>query len=386
MLPAFSMPKTVCSCRVASADEHAMRCLTGVAHWAWMWIFLSAAACAAPASIMERMQTQRIAQLGIDASMEHGDAWLASQLLEDPQSPYSASIAQPGFTNETWWAEVVASLPEGTGEADALNQLRQEFGATRARPGVDVTVSEHGFRDSFVAAHAIKAGLDADIFWHMLDVFGYERARRLAGYAMGLQLLREQVTRVPIDRQLDSGIDGDVVARFFRATQPSHISTRDIRYLNILVQHGLLHPARGPGIPLPWRIARSAAAFRDAEGYLYGPPCRPDATPNPTMAGSGAESDLRTPCLVAATDRAVHRWHVAELRRPMIRETHAKDSMAAKLGMLVGALLPLLDMMALAEIVEAAIADDMVTANTLSRADADILSARATRLTCVIPE
>jgi hypothetical protein len=338
----------------------------------------------ASATVLERMQAARLAQWGAAASLGHDDAWFASQLLAEPASPYSGPIERPEFTNETWWPDVLDTLGEELSEATALAQLRTELGMTRARPGIEVTPRD-GFRDPFVAAHAAKAGLDSDIFWHVLDIFGFERSRYFASRAMGLQLLRESMAAVPAERQVAMGVYRDVLLRFQQATQPDDLTEHDLKYLDTLVQHRLLHPGRGNDLPMTWRIARVAAAFRDAQGYSGGFPCLPNATPRPRYAGSGDEGDDRPLCFVAATDRAVHRWHINDLRSVRLTGASERPSHVG-FGVLVGALLPVLDILALADVIEAAVADDMVTSGAMSRADAELMSSRSAMATCRIPE
>jgi hypothetical protein len=306
----------------------------------------------------------------------------AAQLLVDPSSPYSELAPAPAFTNEVYWADVIGE--GGVPEAAVLGHLHVELGLTRARPGRDVA-AKPGFRDPFVAAHATKAGLDADIFWRMLDIHGYSRALHSAVPTLGLQLLREQALAIEPARWAALGVDVGVFQRVMRARHEDDISDHDLRYLDTLVQHRLLHPLRGTGLPTAWRIARIAAAFRDAQGYVGGAPCRPDASPDRRFAGTLAAGDERTPCLVAAHDRAVHRWYVDALRRPP-PATERRGGALARVGVLVASVLPLVDMFAIAEVVEAAVADDLVSAEAMSRADAEAASERAMRLACRIPE
>ncbi|KJV35443.1 hypothetical protein VI08_07715 [Luteibacter yeojuensis] len=346
----------------------------------WLLAVVTAAPPTAAGSVLGRLQAAHAAQLPGAATPT--SAHYVAQLLPDPASPYSDPIAMPAFTNEVYWAQVVSDM--GSPEPVVLSRLRTELGLGRARPGVDVTPAP-GFRDPFVSAHATRAGLDADIFWRMLDIHGHAHAIRFATQALGMQLLREQALAVEPARHAALGIDTGVFHRVMGARHADEMSDHDLRYLDTLVQHRLLHPLRGTGLPTVWRIARIAAAFRDARGYLGGSPCRPDATPDPRFAGTLGPGDTRTPCLVAAHDRAVHSWYVDALREPAPAATPAHGAMA-RLGALVAALLPLLDMFAIAEVIDAAVADDLVSVEAASRADAEAASERAARLTCRIPE
>ena len=345
---------------------------------------LASSATVASASVLQRVQAERMAQLGTELALTQGDHWWAHQLLVDPASAYSETIDQPRFTNEIWWQAVLDGTHGESDEGDLLHQLRRELGMTRARPGVDITPGI-GFRDPLVAANAAKAGLDADIFWHVLDMFGHAGAHRFASQTIGMQLLRESMAATPPDRQLTVGIYADVFRRVMAASHPSQLTAHDLRYLDTLVQHRLLHPGRETDLPVAWRIARVAAAFRDTQGYIGGPPCHPDATPHHRYAGTGRAGDQRVPCLVAATDRAVQGWYVDDMRQPNPTPPAGHHGLGG-VALLLGALLPLLDMAALVEVVEASLADDMVAADAMSATDADELSERAARLTCRIPE
>lgn len=349
-------------------------------------VALAAFAVAAPTAASTawgRLQAAQAAQAATThGAATPGGAEYVAQLLVDPSSPYSELVATPAFTNEVYWAEVIGDT--GGSEAAVLARLHVELGLTRARPGRDVT-PRPGFRDPFVAAHATKAGLDADIFWRMLDIHGYPRAMHSAVHALGLQLLREQALALEPARRAALGVDVGVFERVMRARHMDDITDHDLRYLDTLVQHRLLHPLRGTGLPTTWRVARIAAAFRDAQGYVGGAPCRADASPDPRFAGTLAAGDERTPCLVAAHDRAVHRWYVDALRRPP-PATERHGGTLARLGALVASVLPLVDMFAIAEVVEAAVADDLVPAEAMARADADAASVHAARLACRIPE
>ena len=335
-------------------------------------------------SILRLYDEERVATIHTVDTLTGTRPWLIGQMLAEPSSPYSDLVERPPFTNEITWQEVVDTLSPGMDEAAVLDGLRKELGITRARPWIDV-MPARGFRDAFVSANATKAAIDADIFWHVLDMFGYANAERFSSHAVGLQVLREQMATVPADRQDELGIYGDVQSRIMRAHHPDQLIAHDLRYLDALVKHRLRHQEEDSGLPIAWRIARTAAAFRDARGYIGGPPCRPDATPHPRYAGTGKEGDERTPCFVASTDRAVHRWYTKEMRRPLPRPD-APHSGMARIGALLGALLPLLDIFAMAEVVEAVSAEDVVTEAAIARSDTDLAIERDLTLSCRIPE
>ncbi|MGA7439209.1 MAG: hypothetical protein WBW32_13895, partial [Luteibacter sp.] len=81
----------------------------------------------------------------------------------------------------------------------------------------------------------------------------------------------------------------------------------------------------------------------------------------------------------------VHRWYVDALRRPPSRAPSRPRGLSA-IFEAIGLFLPLLDMAALFEVAEAAIADEAVSVGTVAADDARLWSARAHRITCRIPE
>lgn len=307
---------------------------------------------------------------------------LVRQLQADPTSPYSALVGHPRFTNEVGWIAVLDSLPGLPSEATVLSSLALDLGLTRARPAIDVR-ERTGFRDRFVAANATKAGIDPDIFWHMLDLGGFRHSARTAPYALALQILRRQMKSVPTSRHAMNGIDAGVFNRVMAARSLQQVTPYDLAYMDALAQHALIHPrtgeASGDGTalpPMPYRVARLAAAWRDTEGYLTRPPCNAEGA----ARASGA-TDI--PCFVAATDRAVHAWYITELRRQAsLPPSHADGEGASRLIAAVALLLPLLDIAAMAEAIEASVADDLVFEGTLEAGDAEAAEQRAASLTC----
>lgn len=334
---------------------------------------------------------QRIARLGAsDASGLEG-MQLLRQLQVDPASPYSADIDQPAFTNDLDWEAVASRLPSRVSQEDALQALRFDIGTTRARPGVDV-VPRAGFRDDFVAAGATKAGVDPDIFWHALDLTGQRHSTRAAMLAVAVQHLRDQAAVIPADRHEAMGVDDAVLRRVMQAQHAGDVDSHDYRYLTTLVRQRLLHPrlvldvhGRRP-LPEHFRMARVAAAYRDAAGYVAPYPCTPDAQPRPGVAGMGNAGDDRPLCFVAASDRSVHAWFVRESHAQRQPPPEAGPSGAMRLFSTLALLMPLLDVAAVLEVAEAAVADDMLVEGSLLREDADLFSARVQRLICPLED
>lgn len=334
--------------------------------------------CAADVALLPRVQAIRLAGGDLPAPSALADA-----LLTEPGSPYSDLNANPSFANSVAWIDLLDGLPGLPGEAWALRGLALELGLTRARPDQDVLVRS-GYRDPFVAASATKAGIDPDIFWHMLDLGGYRHSARTAAYAVALQELRRQIATVPVERHTANGIDPSVLARVMQARHWGDIAPYDLDYLGTLVQ-AMLHSSPVPsrasdGTPLPppaYRVARLAAAWRDTEGYFTQPPCNRDATPRPSARSGGM------PCFVAATDRGVHAWYIGELRRQArLPPPDARKPGISRLLEAVALLMPLLDIAALAEVVEAAVTDDLAFDGMAEIEQAEAAEERAATITC----
>jgi hypothetical protein len=343
--------------------------------------------------VLSQWQRERIARLGTGDAFAHSNAGLVRQMLVDPASPYSAMTDAPGFTNEVDWPDIVRTIK--TGEVslrDALTVMQWDLGMTRARPGVDLLV-RRGYRDDFVAASATKADVDPDIFWHMLDLSGFRHSARGATFAVGLQILRTQMARIPPERYVAVGIDADVFNRVMQAQHMDQVTSYDLNYLSTLVQYRLIHWRAGErastglrALPMAFRVSRVAAAYRDALAYVSGPTCHKDGSPVSGTAGTGAEGDTRPLCFVGATDRAVHRWYLDEVRRQATYVPEREERGLQRLIKFAAAVLALMDMAAVVEVVEAVIADDLVASDAITGAQADVAAERADLLFCPFPE
>lgn len=342
--------------------------------------------------VLSYLQAARISRQGAADALAHTNTTFVRQMLVEPASPYSDLIAEPAFTNDVEWPELLERISGGPLTSnEALAVMQWDLGMTRARPGVDIE-TKPGYRHDFAAASAIKADVDPDIFWHVLDLTGYGHSAKGAGYAVGLQILRRQLAKTPDDRRIALNVDPDVFMRFMRARHFDEVTEYDLRYLSALVQQRLVHwragertPAGRRELPIAYRIARTAAAYRDLEGYLAGYPCDAAARPVEGTAGTGMAGDDRPLCFVAATDRAVHRWYLDEYRRQGRVVPHIESGLA-RLARFAGTILPLVDLMGALEVVEALIADDLVAAEVISPAEAEFAAERADVLSCRIPE
>jgi hypothetical protein len=346
----------------------------------------------ADVDVLSHLQRERVARLGGADAFAAPESTLLGQLLAEPASPYSATVAEPDFTNDVEWPEILAGLPGNLSTASAVAVLDWDLGLTRARPGRDVEPRD-GYGDVLVAASATKADVDADIFWHMIDLTGFRHSTRAATYAVAMQILHEQVRSTAPERQAMLGVDEEVFRRVMAASYLDQVSHYDLQYLSTLVQHRLIHWQPGGrsstglrALPTAFRVARVAAAYRDAQSYIVNFPCTPDATPRVSNPGTETDGYERPLCFVAATDRAVHRWYIDESRRQAARIPAHEHSGMKRLGGFAAAVLAMLDLAALVEVVEAIVADDLVTAEWLTPVEADMAAERADLLFCPLPE
>lgn len=349
-------------------------------------------ATTADVDVLSHLQRERIARLGATDALAHSNAAFVRQMLVDPASPYSDLVTDPAFTNEVEWPGLLEHIPGGPlTSRQALAVMQWDLGMTRARPGIDIDVKA-GYRDDFASASATKADVDPDIFWHVLDLTGYSHSTKGAGYAVGLQILRRQLAETPEGRRIALNVDPDVFKRIMRARHFDEVTEYDLGYVSTLVQQRLVHWRVGErtshglrALPVAYRVARVAAAYRDLEGYVAGYPCDRATHGITSVAGTGAAGDDRPLCFAAATDRAVHRWYLGEyLRQSRVVPHH--ESGLAHFARFAGAILALVDMAGALEVVEALIADDLVAAETITPTEAEFAAERANVLSCRIPD
>lgn len=340
---------------------------------------------------------EQIHHVGLSRALDTDTAQFVARFLETPNSPYSALIEQPMFTNTVWWNDYVDTLrPYGLDSADeALATLQWQGGFTKARPGHEVEVSDaavRAYRGREAAANAIKAGIDPDIFWQARDMSG-SAITAAAGYALALQLLREAMAmHDPADYDR-AAIQPDVLTRYLRQTRPDRIPERDLRYLSDLLRGAIELrdvPVTGTPaqrLPAAYRLARVAAAYADSKGYYSSRAfCANDApAPGQPLGPEALEAD-RPLCFIAATDRGVHAWFRRQLRIDALK-LHIHENTHpgfAHLTHLLGTVLILMDLVSFVEIADALVADRLVVEGGLDDETAALASERADRLLCRI--
>jgi hypothetical protein len=374
-----------------------MKSLTRLAILAGLFPAFALAADANSLDVYRELVRYRTQHVGAARAFNGTTSQFLAKFLSDPGSPYSGLNNAPTFTNEVWWPAFVFSLPEfGDNAFDAtLDALQWQTGLTKARPGIEVAVDDDAvaaFRGREAAANALKAGVDADIFWKARDMNG-SIVTEAAGHAVALQILRDQMRRNAPELYDALAIKPDVLQRYLAQTDPQEIPEYDHRYLADLLRHALstrghaLDTGNGRRLPAVYRVARVAAAYSDAQGYYNSDGYCAGNEPRSGEPTDSTATDYHRPlCFIAATDRAVQGWFRRQLRLeasgPRVHEQHSEGF--SHLLHWLGTVLILVDFAAFIETTEAVIADDLVTEGSITEEDATLASERATRLTCRI--
>lgn len=340
----------------------------------------------------------RVADVGVDRALDYSTREFVSNFLKNPDSPYSDLHDDPPLTNEVWWFDFVDSLSFDTTDksATALRMLQWQGGFTKARINFEAvvdTASLIAFKDPYVAANAIKAGVDPDIFWKARDLNG-AMSTVAAGNAVALQMLRDQVRNNAPEEYEARGIKPDVLTRYLKQDYPERVDQNDQSYLADLLGYAMSKQtftidAEGRRqLPAAYRVARVAAAYRDAAGYVNSKGyCRANDPRMGEPIGSDATEYNRPLCFVAATDRAVQAW----FRRQMAEEAskvrlahQAPDWASIRFSFWLNTVLLLADLAPFVETGEAAIVDEMLSRGELAEEEAALAEERANQLTCRI--
>ncbi|HVI54718.1 MAG TPA: hypothetical protein VM621_06665 [Luteibacter sp.] len=263
---------------------------------------------------------ERIKADGLAAAMRDDDRF-ASGLLAEPSSVYSAA-ADPrqwklgGMPWQRALRRMAEELDTPMTDLDAIRTVAWDLGFTHALPGLsagDQPVSLAG--DALVQANLIKAGVSVDIFLQSLRLFGEGHYAVAAYYAVAAQLARDRVHVLPEARRRVSGIREMVVFRFMMADRIAEIVGSDWSYLANIVEseRSGWHAGRTTiyghrEIPLPFRIARVAAAYRQSLPYVGDPPCTAKGLANRKVAALSPYDPRRELCASHASDRALHAW------------------------------------------------------------------------------
>lgn len=330
---------------------------------------------------------------GGDRSFSLDTRQFLGQLVDDPTAFYDELSDAPRITNEVWWNLYTDSLgPDHDASVrGALGALTWHAGLTKARPGVEVTVDHaatvaYGGRE--VAANALKAGVDADIFLQAADMNGTMKTVA-AGYAVALQILRDQMSFYPPSEYGRRAIKPDVLDRYMAERNPDRISDIDAHYLADLLRYEISRHGASTdqdarhALPAGYRVARVAAAYADRRGY-FAAPCSGDG-PSRGQPMNQADMEFHQPlCFIAATDRAVQSWYRREMRSEAAALRSRGHEASSPLMHLIGTVLVLVDFVSFIEVIEEMVASDLASTGLMEEADAEFAAERANQLTCRI--
>jgi hypothetical protein len=332
---------------------------------------------------------------------EHADSEALSdarwaRLLQQPSHlpphAYTESAAYDSGRIDDMFKSAAARLDSPTRPLylhEAWRILQWDLGFTKARP-VDVRVphATDTWGSEQAALNAIKAGVEADIFWQSLAIFGNAHSTLAAKYAVAAQILRERIAATPTDKHEIRNIDAEVLARFMRLPEGSPPDGYDAHYLGTLLEseinrHTVARKSfRGiREIATPFRVARVAAAYRDNQSYVA-PPCTDDFR---YREGVASLDPARGPvCFVDASDRAVYAWYNEEFRRQAgrVREQQAETSPLAKVLALLAPIVVALDLFAVAEFAEALATEDLAVSGEVAEEEAAAADERVGGLMC----
>lgn len=281
------------------------------------------------------------AQLGDAARylLDFSDMRYTGWVLASPTSPYSGrdDITLKAPTPVEKHAQSLFGLPEGrAGQRRLHDRKAWEFGYTKARPWTDVYDL---YGAPWNTARGVPSHLKAWVDWHFMNgarnVTGADYPALAAVYAVGLALLAEKQSDHASASRAWLGMRMDIADRAMVLGARWTASSDELYYLAMIVDAAMhdwhvgapAHDGSQPMLPVPFRVARTAAAFRDRLPY-DSDPCLTPRQHNPATAGMG--KDDRPLCFNDATDRAVYEWFVGELRKEMATANIADRGDAAR--------------------------------------------------------
>jgi hypothetical protein len=254
------------------------------------------------------------------------DESYARWVLVDASSPYSA-MAERDLSTPDEAVRLAAQLLATDGRVPSQRELslrkQRELGFTKSRPWTDIDdVYGPSINTQRGAASQAKANVDEAIVSSVREMVGEDYPAIGALYAVAAQLLRDTSKTTPAAERRRLGLRLDVLSGMDAKPHAWRPTDFDRQYLAIFLD-GAMHEwetdvPNDPSLlrlPVPLRIARMAAAYRDRQPFDVDP-CLSPREHNPATAGRGGD-DPRPLCFNDATDRAVFGWFVTQLRREM---------------------------------------------------------------------
>lgn len=247
------------------------------------------------------------------------------RFLADSRSPVSRlDLTFARYEGDAWYAARDHQDRDGSpmDQDGAVRAMAWDLGMTRASEPweVAVTTAWPAVRPD-AQRQAEKAGLDEDVFRKARLMMPAPIVAMTANYAVAAMLLREKLSHVRTeDERASRGLDDSVLRRFLAAGQASDLEPGDAAYLMSLLEGEQEHWAGGGStshgvrqLPVPLRLARAAAAYRDGSGTAH--PCATQASDDAT--GSGETGTSAGACLVDRTDQDLYAWYRRVFEREM---------------------------------------------------------------------
>lgn len=255
-------------------------------------------------------------------------------VLTRPDFPYANVVvsAIPEPDEPTRRVINSASTREHPVNARDLHNMKVwDLGFTKARLWNDIHSYPAELRPSAGFTNITKAGIETDIYEQALRFVGPDYPAIAANYAVAAQRLRAKLASTPRQKWAEQGLRHDVIDRFVHAKDASGLQDFDLHYLIQFLDGAMASWSAGNSnvygvreLPVPFQIARMAAAYRERLPFDHRP-CLPNGTYDPKHAGMGGV-DRRPLCFVDATDRAVHTWYAATLRAELASIAPARRS------------------------------------------------------------
>ncbi|MGG2039033.1 hypothetical protein AB1K01_19825 [Pseudomonas paraeruginosa] len=330
-----------------------------------------------------------------DNSIDFDEQTLKNTFLVEPESIYSDTVSNPPILNSIGWASAVGDFNRDQGTAfdpeETLGIFLRETGLTKARPHSDIAVDRvpEGYvsferDDPLILANVLKAGVDADLYYHAYELFGWRYGTIAAKFALAAQYLRDSMNAIPLAQHRANGIDAGVLTRFKAAQSYTQLSHGDQNYLMGILDYQLRSPDYRDGqggfhLPPQYRLARLAAAYRYRNGFI-------SSTPICTADGRYSGTDGAEPCLNDMTDKALFDWY-KEKYRDQMKPRSPEEPQSSFLSKLLEVIVPiatLFDGLALFESFEAAEAGELGAEGAFSEEEAEGISAASLSKICRI--
>jgi|GEM_PF-6654428 len=257
----------------------------------------------------------------LDVSDERYARWV----LADWTSPYSArdDLTLRPATAVDRLAQNLFAAPDGNVSQRIVHDAKVfELGYTKSRPWTDVNATAD---EPFRSFRSAPSHAKASVSWNNMNaadrIVGERSPATGALYAVALQLLAERRAATTATGRAWLGLRTDIVDAVDRDPFGWTPGDDDLQYLAMTLDGAMrewgdldVDAWGNRRLPVPFRVARMAAAYRDRLPY-HDDPCLDRREHDPRFESRrGPDAPL---CFNAATDRAVYQWFVRQLRCEM---------------------------------------------------------------------